>query len=89
MSAIDFSRFVDHLATASGEVILPFFRTHLGVEAKHGKAEFDPVTAADRAGEDVRQDRDGVAALDHARERGERRGERVAGNGEFHGRLLK
>lgn len=53
MTAIDFAAFVDELAHASGEVILPFFRTSLGVEGKSGKTEFDPVTAADRAGEVV------------------------------------
>jgi myo-inositol-1(or 4)-monophosphatase len=51
MTAIDFSAFVDELATASGEAILPFFRTSLGVEDKGSAAGFDPVTAADRAAE--------------------------------------
>jgi myo-inositol-1(or 4)-monophosphatase len=51
MSLVDFSAFVDELATASGEAILPFFRTALGIEDKAGKTSFDPVTAADRAGE--------------------------------------
>lgn len=53
MTAVDFSAFVDRLATASGEAILPFFRTLLGVEDKSHSAVFDPVTAADRAGEQV------------------------------------
>jgi len=35
----------------SGEAILPFFRTSLGVEDKGSAAGFDPVTAADRAAE--------------------------------------
>jgi myo-inositol-1(or 4)-monophosphatase len=51
MTAIDFAAFVDQLATVSGEAILPFFRTSLGVEDKGSAAGFDPVTAADRAAE--------------------------------------
>ncbi len=54
MTVIDFSAFINRLATASGETILPFFRTSLGVDDKgaagHG---FDPVTEADRAAEVV------------------------------------
>ena len=53
MTAIDFAAFVDELATVSGEIILPFFRTSLGVENKNIKGRFDPVTAADRAAEDA------------------------------------
>ncbi len=49
MTAIDFAVFVDKLATVSGEAILPFFRTSLGVEDKGSAVGFDPVTAADRA----------------------------------------
>jgi len=52
MTAIDFTSFVDELATASGETILPFFRTALVVENKK-PGGFDPVTAADRAAEDA------------------------------------
>ena len=52
MTAIDFSAFVDELATASGDTILPFFRTSLAVENKKAGG-FDPVTAADRAAEDA------------------------------------
>jgi myo-inositol-1(or 4)-monophosphatase len=51
MTAIDFAVFVDRLATVSGDAILPFFRTSLGVENKGGPNTFDPVTAADRAAE--------------------------------------
>jgi myo-inositol-1(or 4)-monophosphatase len=51
MTAVDFAAFVDRLATVSGEAILPFFRTSLGVENKGGPGNFDPVTAADRAAE--------------------------------------
>ena len=50
MTAIDFSNFVDQLATASGDTILPFFRTALAIENKKAGG-FDPVTAADRAAE--------------------------------------
>jgi myo-inositol-1(or 4)-monophosphatase len=53
MTAIDFSSFVDRLATVAGETILPFFRTALAVENKGGSGGFDPVTAADRAAEDA------------------------------------
>ncbi len=51
MTAIDFAAFVDRLAAASGEAILPFFRTMLSVENKSRGANFDPVTEADRAAE--------------------------------------
>src|SRR3954464_7534898 len=51
MTAVDFAAFVDDLAAASGDAILPFFRTSLGVENKNVGGSFDPVTAADRAGE--------------------------------------
>jgi myo-inositol-1(or 4)-monophosphatase len=51
MTAIDFAAFVDELAAVSGETILPFFRTALGVENKSASGGFDPVTAADRAAE--------------------------------------
>jgi histidinol-phosphatase len=50
MTAIDFSSFVDQLANASGDTILPFFRTALAIENKK-VGGFDPVTAADRAAE--------------------------------------
>jgi myo-inositol-1(or 4)-monophosphatase len=50
MTAINFASFVDALATASGDTILPFFRTALAVENKKAGG-FDPVTAADRAAE--------------------------------------
>ena len=51
MTAIDFAAFVDQLAGAAGDAILPFFRTTLSVENKSRGANFDPVTAADRAAE--------------------------------------
>src|SRR5438874_5994632 len=51
MTAIDFSNFIDELAKASGETILPFFRTALSVRDKNSRGQFDPVTAADHAAE--------------------------------------
>jgi myo-inositol-1(or 4)-monophosphatase len=51
MTAIDFSAFVDELASVSGDAILPFFRTALAIDNKAGAGSFDPVTAADRAAE--------------------------------------
>ena len=51
MSVIDFSAFIERLATASGDTILPFFRTALGIDNKLIGRDFDPVTEADRAAE--------------------------------------
>ncbi len=51
MTAIDFSAFLNELATVSGETILPFFRTALSVSDKSRSGSFDPVTAADHAAE--------------------------------------
>src|ERR1700756_3056011 len=51
MTALDFTAFVDELATISGETIRPFFRSALGIENKSRSGGFDPVTAADRAAE--------------------------------------
>lgn len=56
MTAVDFAAFVDRLADASGEAILPFFRTALSVEDKRSSRGFDPVTAADKAAESVMRD---------------------------------
>ncbi|MDU6834546.1 MAG: inositol monophosphatase family protein [Bradyrhizobium sp.] len=53
MTVIDFSAFIGRLATASGETILPFFRTSLSVDNKSSRHDFDPVTEADRAAEAV------------------------------------
>ena len=53
MTVIDFSAFINRLATTSGETILPFFRTSLLVEDKSASQDFDPVTEADRAAEAV------------------------------------
>lgn len=51
MSLIDFSDFVNDLATHSGKAILPFFRSALAIHDKARGGAFDPVTEADRAGE--------------------------------------
>ena len=51
MGLIDFARFVDDLATVSGQAILPFFRSSLAADDKSRGGAFDPVTEADRAGE--------------------------------------
>lgn len=51
MTAVDFEAFVERLATVAGEAVMPFFRTTIGIEDKGGKGSFDPVTAADHAGE--------------------------------------
>jgi myo-inositol-1(or 4)-monophosphatase len=53
VTVIDFKAFIGRLATASGETILPFFRTSLSIEDKSSNREFDPVTEADRAAEAV------------------------------------
>ena len=53
MSAVDFGAFVAELATRSGEAILPFFRAHHAMEDKSAGGVFDPVTEADRAGENI------------------------------------
>jgi histidinol phosphatase-like enzyme (inositol monophosphatase family) len=58
MGLIDFSAFVNDLATHSGKAILPFFRTAMTIQDKSLQAAipgaaFDPVTEADRAGESV------------------------------------
>jgi myo-inositol-1(or 4)-monophosphatase len=52
VTVIDFTAFIGRLATASGETILPFFRTSLGIDNKSAN-DFDPVTEADRAAEAV------------------------------------
>jgi len=51
MGVIDFTSFVNELATLSGQAILPFFRSALPAEDKSRGGDFDPVTEADRAGE--------------------------------------
>ena len=51
MKPVDFASFVAQLAAASGQAILPFFRTLMAAEDKSLGGVFDPVTEADRAGE--------------------------------------
>ncbi len=54
MSVVELGRFMNDLAEASGRAILPFFRSHFGLDDKaRGQAPFDPVTEADRAAEVV------------------------------------
>jgi fructose-1,6-bisphosphatase/inositol monophosphatase family enzyme len=53
VTVIDFTAFIGRLATASGETILPFFRTSLSIDNKGAAHDFDPVTEADRAAEAV------------------------------------
>ncbi len=57
MTAVDFSAFVDELATLSGAAILPFFRSSLAAIDKSNGGVFDPVTEADRASEAVMRKR--------------------------------
>ena len=52
MTVIDFKAFIGRLATSSGETILPFFRTSLGIDNKSA-SDYDPVTEADRGAEAV------------------------------------
>ena len=65
MKPVDFVRFIEDLATASGEAILPFFRTALGTEDKSRGGVFDPVTEADRAAETVMRRLIGSAFPEH------------------------
>src|ERR1700750_1633172 len=45
--------FANRLADASGAVIRPYFRQRIEVAHKPGKGTFDPVTAADKGGEEA------------------------------------
>jgi myo-inositol-1(or 4)-monophosphatase len=51
MTTVDFEAFVNELADLSGDAIMAFFRTSIGVEDKGGIGLFDPVTEADKAAE--------------------------------------
>jgi myo-inositol-1(or 4)-monophosphatase len=53
VTVIDFTAFIERLATASGETILPFFRTSLSIDNKNTGHDLDPVTEADRGAEAV------------------------------------
>lgn len=57
--------FLEELARVSGETILPFFRSRIGVSDKAGKGMFDPVTEADRAAELVIRQRIQAKFPDH------------------------
>ena len=77
MTAVDFGTFVNELATASGDTILPFFRTALAIDNKKSGG-FDPVTVADRAAEDamralIRQNfpEHGILGEEYGTERGD------------------
>ena len=47
----DYLEFACSVATAAGAAILPHFRQSIDVEDKGGKADYDPVTQADRLAE--------------------------------------
>lgn len=53
MKPVDFAAFVEDLARASGEAILPFFRSAIHSDNKARSGLFDPVTEADRAAETI------------------------------------
>lgn len=50
--ATDLETFMHRLANESGKAILPLFRAGFALENKAAHGEFDPVTDADRAGEE-------------------------------------
>ncbi len=49
----DYEKIFHELADRSADVILPLFRSRLGVEDKPGKGLYDPVTRADRQAEKI------------------------------------
>jgi myo-inositol-1(or 4)-monophosphatase len=53
MRPVEMKSFIEQLARASGQAILPFFRSHIGAQDKSAGGVFDPVTEADRAAEMV------------------------------------
>ena len=53
MTVLAIEAFFEELAAKSGEVILPFFRSHLTVTDKMPGSSFDPVTEADRGAETI------------------------------------
>jgi histidinol phosphatase-like enzyme (inositol monophosphatase family) len=65
MSRTDFADFTDLLASVSGAVILPHFRTAMVADDKSGGGTFDPVTAADREAETVMRQHIAGAFPDH------------------------
>ncbi|WP_342360949.1 histidinol-phosphatase [Terrarubrum flagellatum] len=52
-SPVDLDQFLHRLADASGEAIMPFFRSSLAALDKSQNGSFDPVTEADKAAEVV------------------------------------
>ena len=52
----DYLEFACTVAAAAGAAILPHFRQSIDVEDKGGKADYDPVTEADRNAEVVIRD---------------------------------
>ena len=61
----DFLEFTYQMALAAGKAILPHFRAPLTVADKGGARGYDPVTIADRAGEQVIRSRIARAYPDH------------------------
>lgn len=57
--------FAHTLADASGDVIMQYFRQHGDIEDKAGSGIFDPVTAADRAAEQIIRDKLEATYPDH------------------------
>lgn len=53
MRPVDLIEFLEELAEASAEAIMPFFRSHFSITDKALGGQFDPVTEADRAAEMV------------------------------------
>ena len=85
MTVIDFTAFIGRLATASGETILPFFRTALTVEDK--VAFCDRLIAAGPLPEDVKQafDHNRMASVDHHKPAFERCGGGASAQGQGRG----
>jgi len=61
----DFLEFSRRMAVAAGKAILPHFRAALDISDKGGARGYDPVTVADRAGEQVIRSRIARAYPDH------------------------
>lgn len=77
MTSADFLSFAHTLADAAAGETLPRFQAGVGVDDKGGSDEFDPVTEADRAAEDIIRARIKSAYPGHGRlgeERGLERG---------------
>lgn len=61
----ELAAFANELADLAGKAILPKFRADMTVENKQLKSAFDPVTAADRAGEQAMREHITQAYPDH------------------------